>query len=115
MLFLKFGDRDISDHDVGKVLESARFQFAKTMPEVPHSYTMSKWWEGNEEPSFSEVARFIYVIGKPRKWGPHRNTYLDFGGYSYWGMDAKWEDVTLINRCTAGWVDPMPMVRIRKR
>lgn len=78
------------------LLKYAPFQFAKTMPDNPHFYTLKKKWKGKEE--FEALVQFIRDHGTVeifRGW-PYTCYYAH--GYKYWTMGDPVPETTLINR-----------------
>jgi hypothetical protein len=78
-------------------LESARYRFAKTMPQHPHWYTLRETWA--DETVFEAVAEAIRRYGEKRAWHNQRKfVYFDAGGYTYWTMGCPLGQTILINR-----------------
>lgn len=80
---------------VNELLENAKYTFAKSMPTIPHEYTLRTNWNEGE---FIEVASFInrngtvaYFYGRPYR-------YYFFNGYKYWTVGKIIDEATLINR-----------------
>ncbi|HUV66266.1 MAG TPA: hypothetical protein VMW24_20410, partial [Sedimentisphaerales bacterium] len=88
--------------ELTKHLEAHEYQFAKTMPQIPHWYTLRKKWEDGKV--FEEVVQAIRDLGEIRPWpappkkARYRHTYFDAGEWSYWSMGAPLEKTILINR-----------------
>jgi hypothetical protein len=83
---------------VGRLLEAHPWTFAKTMPEVPHWWTVRRQWDDAE---FTWVVLRIKQLGVKRKFRKSFNYYFDFNRHAYWTMDprnAPAEVTTLINR-----------------
>jgi len=84
---------------IGKV----RWQFAKTMPQWPHEYTVRKWRQDLEE-EFLEFVVLIRHEGIVKPWPRdaamprYRHTYLEIDGWEYWTMGAPVPETTVINR-----------------
>ena len=76
-------------------ITEAKWQFAKTMPEVPHWYTLRKW---NDDMIFNMAVQIIRIQGKQERWGPYNNTYLVVGDWKYWTMGAPVLETTVLNR-----------------
>lgn len=84
---------------VGRLLEAHPWTFAKTMPDVPHWWTVRRQWD--DQDAFTRVVLFVKRAGASRRWRRSYNRYLDFGDHYYWTMDpreAPPEVTTLINR-----------------
>ena len=86
--------------EVDKLLNEAEFKFAKTMPEIPHSYTrLHANWKGREKDWF-KVVKYIWENSVKEHW--KFNQYYNYyyaNGYKYWVMDESIEKTDLINRC----------------
>ena len=80
-----------------KALPSVPWQFAKTMPENPHEYTLKKASPGREA-EFEAAVMFIRQHGYKKKFGRATYIYLDVDGKCYWTMGASLEQTILINR-----------------
>ena len=85
--------------EVDKLLNEAEFKFAKTMPEIPHSYTrLLANWKGREKDWFI-VVKYIWENSVKEHW--KYNQYYNYyyaNGYKYWIMDESIEKTNLINR-----------------
>ena len=97
--------------DVVTALLRARYQYAYSMPESPHYYTLAKTWTA---PALWERAvtacrelgeRRPYIHAKSGR--RYYSTYLDINGFKYWVFEEKYEGhpvpsparvVPLINR-----------------
>lgn len=78
-------------------LEAAEWKFAKSMPEVPHYYTMIHQWEDRR--LFKQIAASIHLRGEMMRWGRlPAKPYLDLGEWRYWHMDRESIKTVLINR-----------------
>ena len=89
--------------DARECIAKARWQFAKTMPQWPHEYTVRHWREDLNEDflAFVELNRRDGVVKpwprdavKPR----YHHTYLEINGCEYWTMGEPVAETTLINR-----------------
>jgi hypothetical protein len=78
------------------LIESSRWIFAKTMPHIPHWYSLRR--EAPDEARFEWFVMFIRERGERRRWGPYNHHYLDLDGWSYWTMGAPVEQTIVINR-----------------
>jgi hypothetical protein len=82
--------------EVDKLLNEAEFKFAKTMHEIPHSYTrLHANWKGREEDWF-KVVKYIWENSVKEHW--KYDYYYYANGYKYWVMDESIEKTDLINR-----------------
>jgi hypothetical protein len=79
-----------------RFIEANEWIFAKTMPEVPHCYTLKH--KADDKDEFIEFANYIKDNGIQMKWGPYQRPYLDIGDYRYWVMDKNPNDAKIINR-----------------
>lgn len=91
-------------------MAARRWQFAKTMPQNPHEYTVRDW--DPDEASFERFAALIRQHGWVgvafgREW-----TYLDVGRHTYWTMGAPLPETTVINRKAADGVPGEHAVRV---
>ncbi len=95
-------------------IAEARWQFAKTMPDWPHEYTV-KDWRPETAPTFEAFCQYILDEGTVHPWPPppasavHHNHYLVVGEHNYWAMGPKGDsdsvqEKTVINRET--WPQP---------
>lgn len=80
---------------VQEILLSKKWKFAKTMPTIPHSYTLEKNWEDKE--LYKQVAEFIQEHGERRLFFRRFYHYYKFGGHEYWAMKIK-DGTGIINR-----------------
>lgn len=68
-----------------------RWQFAKTMPDWPHEYTIKSWRPELAE-QFEAFCRLIQHAGNVEAWPPppsparYHNHYLVIGDHKYWAM-----------------------------
>lgn len=89
-------------HRFGHLMQQAPWRFAKTMPDVPHHYTLREHWlpaeEWNDSDSFAWAARFIRQYGYKYKWGGRWYDQLDVNAHYYWTMGAAINETILINR-----------------
>lgn len=62
-------------------IEAGRWTFAKSMPEIPHEYTLRK-----REPAraFERFAALVKRYGYRARWGRATYTYLHVDGWKYW-------------------------------
>lgn len=75
-------------------VEASSWRVAKTMPDVPHEYTIISWGDWD---SFIAAAEFIRANGYPAVWRHHRpKPYWELEGRIYWAFQ------TVINRCILG-------------
>ena len=92
-----------TDDDARDYVAKVRWQFATTMPQWPHEYTVVRWRPEFAEQFFNLVAR-IRTDGIVKPWPPDAATpryhhhYLELDGWEYWTMDDILADTKLINR-----------------
>ena len=91
-------------------LEGAVYQYAVTMPNIPHYYTVAKTWADYKDEVSEECTWTVRKMRKHdvvRPFGGREQHYLDVNGFSYWTMGPRDEDDFLINRqyCTHGAYD----------
>jgi hypothetical protein len=88
-------------------IDAVRWQFAKTMPQWPHEYTVRSWRPDLDD-TFEAFVVFIRAAGVVKPWPPdvpiprYRLTYLDIGGWDYWTMGEDPAETTVINRARRG-------------
>jgi len=80
---------------LGDWLAAAAWRFAKTMPEIPHEYTLRKWNNGGE---FEAAVRTIRAHGYQRTFRGRTYTYVNVGEHRFWTMGAPVWETTVINR-----------------
>lgn len=85
--------------EVKKILQAAPFRVAKSMPNIPHSYTRRREW--SDEKQFVDVVVFIREHGVPEKFFSKTFIYLYIDGFKYWTMGSPLDETILINRAAA--------------
>lgn len=80
---------------IDELLAKATYQFAKTMPGIPHDYTLKQNWNPDE---FEQVVAYIRKHGQPAKFYSKTYIYYYANGYKYWTMGSPIEETILINR-----------------
>ena len=82
--------------ELAELLEKHSYRFARTMPGTPHSYTLKKTWQSEDE--------FVEALGKMRAverieefFRGHWYRRFNANGYKYWTMGARLDHI-LINR-----------------
>jgi hypothetical protein len=84
-------------------IASVRWQFAKTMPQWPHEYTV-RAWRPDLSQAFSAFAQLARAEGVIKPWpresaSPrYHHSYLEIDGWEYWTMGEPIEGTTVINR-----------------
>ena len=84
-----------TDEEIIRVLVTAPYRFAKTMPSCPHSYTLRKEWD---DEWFEAAVELTRRLGKRERWGKAIRPYFRHGEYKYWTMGSPINDTILINR-----------------
>lgn len=74
---------------------ASRWQFAKTMPQNPHAYTLRKWHSTEE---FEAACDFVVGAGSEVRFGRRLYTVYVLGAHRYWTMGEATEDTELLNR-----------------
>ena len=97
--------------DARAYIADVRWQFAKTMPQWPHEYTVRDWKPGLER----EVVEFVELIrraGTVKPWPRdavtprYHHTYLEIDGWEYWSMGEPPTETTVINRALLTQQEP---------
>ncbi|MBV9100100.1 MAG: hypothetical protein JOZ46_01330 [Candidatus Dormibacteraeota bacterium] len=82
---------------------SVRWQFATTMPQWPHEYTV-RHWRTDLVPQFEAFAEYIRSAGVIKPWPRdaarprYHHTYLALDGWEYWTMGEPIAETVVINR-----------------
>jgi hypothetical protein len=80
-------------------IAASRWTFAKTMPTVPHEYTVRGRTAHHH---FEQMVEHIRAHGYERRWWDTTLTYLEIGGWKLWTMGAPIQETVIINR------EPLP-------
>jgi hypothetical protein len=83
------------DFDPERFVESAPWRFAKTMPHIPHWYTVRGQ---TPDEDFEAFVNYIRKHGYRARWGRRVNTYYELGEWKYWTMGAPVAETIIINR-----------------
>jgi len=86
----------MSDDDLRRFIAAHEWTFAKTMPGIPHWYTLRR--KARSDADFAAFVQEIRFRGVVRPFGRRTFTYLDLDGWTYWTMGEPVEATTLINR-----------------
>ena len=65
--------------------QSVRWQFAKTMPETPHEYTVRQW-RPDKEADYDWFAKVIYRHGRDQLFMGKKYRYLYVDAWKYWSL-----------------------------
>jgi GNAT superfamily N-acetyltransferase len=95
----------MNKQEAAQLLSEASFKFAKTMPDMPHWYTLAVTW--NERSVFEAVVQFIRDHGVAEKFKGRRYVYFYHKGYKYWTMGFPLPVTKLINRAEALTIEPI--------
>jgi hypothetical protein len=71
---------------VKRLLNEAKWIYAKTMPENPHYYCLRKNFANDED--FVFLVEYIREHGIKEKWKNTKYIYLYLDGWRYWTMGA---------------------------
>jgi hypothetical protein len=94
---------DFTVDDARGYIADVRWQYAKTMPEWPHEYTVRDW-RPDREHEFFEFVMLTRQHGEVKPWPRdaqkprYRLTYLSLDGWESWTMGAPIPETTVINR-----------------
>lgn len=75
-------------------IDQVRWQYAKTMPDWPHEYTI-KSWRPDLAREFESFCQLILEDGVVAPWPPppapaiYHNNYLVVGDWKYWAMGPR--------------------------
>ena len=89
--------------DARAYIAEVRWQFAKTMPQWPHEYTV-RVWRPELDAQFCEFVKLIRRDGIVKPWPRdaaqprYRLPYLEIDGWEYWSMGEPVAETTVINR-----------------
>lgn len=86
----------MTDEEIRRFIADSEWVFAKTMPQIPHWYTLRR--KARCDASFEEFVLEIRVRGVVRPFGRRSFTYLDVDDWTYWTMGESPAETTLINR-----------------
>lgn len=84
-------------------IAKVEWQFASTMPQWPHEYTV-RAWRPELETEFFAFVEMIRQRGVVKPWPRntktprYHHTYLEVGEWEYWTMGSPIPETTVINR-----------------
>jgi len=78
------------------VLLTTKFTRAKTMPNIPHSWTARKEWEDQE--LFNSIVLHIREFGIKEQFYSKTYIYYYANGFKYWTMGRVVSETIIINR-----------------
>lgn len=82
--------------DLQLFIETARWTFAKTMPDWPHEYLVRGRVDAR---LFVTLVEHIRANGYQGRFYSRAIAYFDHDGRTYWTMGAPVDKTTIINRC----------------
>lgn len=77
-------------------IEAHPWKFAKTMPQIPHFYTLR--YTARDADEFESAVQFIRDNGYTGRFGRTDYRYYDVNGWKYWTMGAPIKETILVNR-----------------
>jgi hypothetical protein len=89
--------------DAQAYIAEVRWQFAKTMPQWPHEYTVREW-RPDLEGHFVDFVELIRRDGIVKPWPAdsskprYHHSYLEIDGWDYWSMGEPIPETSVINR-----------------
>ena len=92
----------LKNPDTDTLLKNAKFVFAKSMPKMPHHYTLRETWDSN---TFDYVVQKIRELGVPERFFKKTYIYYYANGYKYWTMGNPTDQTKLINRAISDKAD----------
>lgn len=76
----------MDEKDFGKLINSLRWTFAKTMPQIPHEYIVIDNYPEKAD-SIKLFAAEIQTHGYTKTFFGKEYKYLDIGDYKYWVIE----------------------------
>jgi hypothetical protein len=79
--------------DARSYIAQVGWHFARTMPQIPHWYTLRKWRPELDD-AFVSFVLLIRRVGEQHPWPDpparprYHNHYLEIDGWKYWTMGA---------------------------
>lgn len=83
-------------HDFAYEINGASFQPAKSMPGIPHEYSVRKNWK--DPKLFEEVVTFIRENGYEERFYSRVYIYYNYQGHKYWTMGSPLAQTIILNR-----------------
>jgi hypothetical protein len=77
-------------------LQGSQFIFAKTMPEIPHWYSLRSSWK--DQFMFDKTVQYIRDHGEKEQFENKFYIYLWLGDYKYWTLDGLIDKILFINK-----------------
>ena len=88
--------------NLDEVLSNAEFVFAKSMPKMPHYYTLRETWDID---TFDWAVKEIRNRGEAKRFFRKFYTYYYANGFMYWTMGNPVNQTKLINRALSDKTD----------
>ena len=85
----------MSINNLKSFIDKSHWRFAKTMPGIPHWYTLKSDCDNNE---FEQAVQTIRKDGYDDPYYGKVYRAINVGSYKYWTMGAPVKETTLINR-----------------
>jgi len=85
--------------EIQDFIEHSRWKYAKSMPQMPHWYTLRK--NAQDEAAFERFVMHIRQVGYKERFGKTTYTYLNVGEWKYWTMGFPLASTILVNRARA--------------
>jgi len=80
-----------------RYIAGVKWKQAKSMPNIPHSYTVRDW----QPDTFEQAALFIRHYGIGERFWSKTYVYFYYEEYKYWTMGFPIEETIIINRAKA--------------
>lgn len=92
--------------DILDVIGRLSFRPAKTMPHIPHEYTVRD--QAADEADYVALFEAIQEHGIVERWKRRKQRVLYPGdGFRYWAMTTNVHQTLVLNRCTLADADDM--------
>lgn len=87
----------MTEEELKEYISSVKWRFAKTMPKIPHEYTI-KDWNPDKERFFIGFVKHIQKFGEDATFYSKKYWYLIVDNYKYWTMGEPADKTTVVNR-----------------
>lgn len=92
-------------------IAACRWQYAASVPEHPHEYSLRRWLSRERQPDFDRFAAMIDAHGEPGWFWRQRWVYLAVDERKYWQSNELFGDGGLIlNRARIDEPDEHPQL-----
>lgn len=85
----------MTESEFRRFIESVEWRYAKTMPTMPHYYTLRAKCDSDQ---FVAAVVFIREHGQTERYRNKPYIYYYLDGYRYWTMGSPLDETILINR-----------------